>query len=38
MRPNLSFKSIKLKKLYRGAIVHDKRDRDALGRAVGLYK
>ena len=38
MRPNLNFRSIKLKKLYRRAVVHDKRDRDALGRAVGLYK
>src|SRR5262249_52156620 len=36
MRPNLSFRSIKLKKLYRCAVVHDERNRDALGRAIGL--
>src|SRR5215813_5713833 len=36
MRPNLNFRSIKLKKLYWCAVVHDERDRDALCRAIGL--
>src|SRR5215510_2571274 len=38
MRPYLGFRSVKLKKLDRRAVVHDERNRDALGRAVGLYK
>ena len=36
MRPYLGFRSIKLKKLDRRAVVHDERNRDALGRAIGL--
>ncbi len=31
MRPNLRFRSIKLKRVYRGAIVHDERHRKAWG-------
>src|SRR5262245_40259478 len=38
MRPDLRFRSIKLKELYRRAVVHNERDRDALRRAIGFYE
>ncbi len=38
MGPDLRFRAIKLKELYRGAVVHNERNRDALLRAIGLYE